>query len=103
VHHHSIDEHQLAIVSHQKNHACEIENLFCKDEKASTCGHEHHLNNPIAKCFFSQFHFEKNYASSSIIFCAVFSQQLEKYFTSNTQAAISFSKLKSNKGPPVKV
>ena len=100
IHHHAIDEHRIAIASHQKNHHCEIDRNFCKDENASSCGHEHHLNIPIAKCFTCQFHFEKNYAAIAIFSRTIFSFQLNKHFISDTNAATLFAKLISNKGPP---
>ncbi len=100
MHHHIIDEHHIAIASHQKNHSCEIDRNFCKDEKASFCGHEHHLNIPAEKCFTCQFHFEKNYDATTVYSTSIFSFQLKNLLTANVNAATFFAKRISNKGPP---
>jgi hypothetical protein len=99
-HQHQIDEHNIAIASHQKNHQCEIDNSFCKTAINQSCGHEHHLNIPFEKCFSCQFHFEKNYDAVSIFSCTIVSSLFKVTLTNTMHAATCFARLASNKGPP---
>jgi hypothetical protein len=100
LHHHNIDEHHIAVASHQRNHTCEIDKNFCKDENATICGHEHHLNTSLVKCFFCQFHFEKNYDAVTFYSTPIISLKFKMFVSEQIEGPTSFVKLISNKGPP---
>ncbi len=102
LHHHAEDEHRMALASHQKNHSCELDEHICQGEFTDHCQHASHISTTIVKCFFCQFHFEKNYEETGMQSTIIYSVDTKSHFEYITHAAITAAKLISNKGPPVK-
>jgi len=102
-HQHQIDEHNFAIASHQKNHFCEIDKNFCAGDNPVLCGHEHHINAPLEKCFTCQFHFEKTFDSLPMFSCKMISSQINEHQIYIAHEATLAAKIISNKGPPSKM
>jgi hypothetical protein len=92
----------MAMASHQKNHSCELDEHICQGEFTDHCEHTAHISTATVKCFFCQFHFEKNYEETEMLSTIIFSVDTKNQFAYITHAATIAAKLISNKGPPVK-
>jgi hypothetical protein len=100
-HQHEVDEHRLAVLTHQKDHYCELDKHICKDETVSTCGHEHHISEPIPKCFSCQFHVEKIFDAVPVVCFHLFLQESASHYSYVTLTASVALERASNKGPPL--
>lgn len=103
IHNHEEHNHELAQLNkHQhQNHHCELDEYFCGTANQKDCQHSHHIAKTLADCFSCDFHFVKNYHSSSLILIkatpVVFTINCPNINLSLRKAII----LLSNKGPPV--
>jgi hypothetical protein len=67
LHHHAEDEHVAAMIHHEKHpaHHCELDDMACKIDLTTDCGHATHISKTHPKCFSCDFHFVKLYEASA--------------------------------------
>jgi hypothetical protein len=100
LHHHAEDEHHIAIVSHQKDHSCELDEHICQGEFTGECDHSEHIRTTLPKCFSCQFHFIKTFEAANICSTGIFSDKVYSYFFSSYDLVASEANSIQNKGPP---
>jgi hypothetical protein len=99
-HHHQEDEHTAALLSHEKEHSCELDARFCQDSFIGECEHGSHISTTDVKCFSCQFHFIKTYAAATVYETAVISATPCQYYQKETSAVSVHIRNIYNKGPP---
>jgi hypothetical protein len=101
LHHHDEDEHTAALLSHHKEHSCELDERFCQDAFTGTCEHGSHISPEHVKCFSCQFHFIKTFSAAAVFQTNVPAGDSFAYFTAPVSIVSTGVNSINNRGPPM--
>jgi hypothetical protein len=100
LHQHHEEEHAAAMLSHEADHSCELDERFCQETFTRDCDHGSHIGTTHVKCFSCQFHFIKTFVSAGAHETTTFTATSHEYFIPATILVLAEVKNIQNKGPP---